>query len=54
MVVDRKIGEKEVEPSEIQQKLIGDGAKAKKILIVYSANIPGWDSYAEYIVKSIK
>lgn len=52
MVVDRKIGEHEVEPSEIQQKLIGDGAKAKKILIVYSADIPGWDSYAEYIVKT--
>lgn len=52
MVVDRKIGEQEVEPSEIQQKFIGNGAKAKKILIVYSANIPGWDSYAEYIVKT--
>lgn len=52
MVVDRKIGEQEVEPSEIQQKLISDGAKAKKILIVYSADIPGWDSYAEYIVKT--
>lgn len=52
MVVDRKIGEQEVEPSKIQQKLIGNGAKTKKILIVYSADIPGWDSYAEYIVKT--